>query len=334
VKECYGHPFTDFGTDYKTASKASILNQEDCPGFSSFVVAIAGRVGITLTITGRKLMGLYTILEIGLLGLLYARITRLVWRKAGLYAGISKAQTIAFFVGLLALLAACVGPVDTLSDRYYSAHMLRSLLLALAAPPLLVAGLPGDALRLALPGGSLGRWGRIFRVYPNMKKMLHFLTQPIPAWGLHAAALGLWLQPQAYLLTRQSEFIQSAAQTNLFVAGLFFWVSFMRLAGLAGARGPRRLTDALLSAATLGLFAAMLGVLIVVTPQPQPGVIAIASRLGTLPALDDRKLAGVLLLLLAGGAYMAAIWTTVRYSSHAENDSEPAPDYVAAEREY
>jgi putative membrane protein len=279
-------------------------------------------------------MDLYLILEIGLVGLLYARIVRVIWRKAGSFQVISKAQAACFAAGLVALALAAVGPVDTLSDRFFSAHMLRSLLMALAAPLLLIVGLPGQALGMALPNGSRGRWGRMFRVYPNMKKTTHFLTQPIPAWVVHAAALCLWLQPQTYQLSLQSEFIQSIAQTSLFLAGLFFWISFMQLSGLMGSRGTRRMSDALLSAATLGLLVGLLGAMIAFTPQPQPGMITNAARTGALPILDDRKLAGMLLWLLAGGAYLAAIWTTVRRFPGSNSDKDSQTDYLGAEREY
>src|SRR5438270_12787991 len=83
-----------------------------------------------------------TVIGIAALGALY------IWASGKLRRQPALGQKIYFVSGLLVMFASLNGPIHDLSDDYlFSAHMVQHLLLTLAVPPLLIAGVPGWMLR-------------------------------------------------------------------------------------------------------------------------------------------------------------------------------------------
>ena len=77
-----------------------------------------------------------TVIGIAALGGLY------VWASAKIRQQPTTGQKIYFLSGLVVMFASLNGPIHDLSDDYlFSAHMVQHLLLTLAVPPLLLAGL-------------------------------------------------------------------------------------------------------------------------------------------------------------------------------------------------
>jgi putative membrane protein len=86
-----------------------------------------------------------TVIGIAALGALY------MWGARHFHRDPTPSQKIYFLSGLLLMFATLNGPLHDLSDDYlFSAHMVQHLLLTLAVPPLLLAGVPGAMLRPAL----------------------------------------------------------------------------------------------------------------------------------------------------------------------------------------
>ena len=103
-----------------------------------------------------------TVIGIAALGALY------IWASIKLSAQPTRAQRLFFFSGLLLMFASLNGPIHDLSDDYlFSAHMVQHLLLTLAVPPLLIAGIPGWMLRPAA------------RRSPRIAPMARVVTKPI-----------------------------------------------------------------------------------------------------------------------------------------------------------
>ena len=86
-----------------------------------------------------------TAIGIAALGALY------IWASVSLQRQPTIAQKVFFFSGLLVMFGSLNGPIHDLSDDYlFSAHMVQHLLLTLAVPPLLLAGIPGWMIRRPL----------------------------------------------------------------------------------------------------------------------------------------------------------------------------------------
>src|SRR3979411_1996701 len=102
-----------------------------------------------------------TVVGIAALGALYLWAERASRRPARI------AQRTFFFSGLVLMFASLNGPIHDLSDDYlFSAHMVQHLLLTLAVPPLLLAGVPGWMLRPVLSRTRVAPIARFFTRAP------------------------------------------------------------------------------------------------------------------------------------------------------------------------
>src|SRR5712672_3571035 len=98
----------------------------------------------------------------------------------------SRAQRIFFSSGLLLMFASLNGPIHDLSDDYlFSAHMVQHLLLTLAVPPLLLAGVPGWMLRPILSR-------------PRVAPIARFFTRAPICFVVFNLVLAGWHLPQFY----------------------------------------------------------------------------------------------------------------------------------------
>ncbi len=107
-----------------------------------------------------------------------------VWAGKALHQRTSIAERSFFFSGLAVMFASLNGPIHDLSDDYlFSAHMVQHLVLTLAVPPLLIAGIPGWMLRPLLARRRIAPGVRFFTrapivAYPG--QMLYSFLMSIP----------------------------------------------------------------------------------------------------------------------------------------------------------
>jgi cytochrome c oxidase assembly factor CtaG len=231
-----------------------------------------------------------------------------------------------FAAGILALLIALLSPLHTLGDSYlFSAHMLQHLLLLLLVPPLLLLGIPPEAI------GPVLRWRALSRAE-------RLLGHPLVAWSLGLGAMWLWHLPALYNAALEDPGLHIVEHLCFLVTAAIFWwpvvapVEQSRLAPLA---------------AMLYLFAAMiasslLGIILTFAP---PGLYPIylqgagadpISRLlrdgwGLSPAADQ-QLGGLLMWVPGGLVYLCAIiGTFARWYSAPDMDEETVPQLKAGE---
>src|SRR5687767_15629295 len=121
-----------------------------------------------------------TAIGIAALGALY------LWAARRLRKQPTLAQRSYFFAGLLVMFVSLNGPIHDLSDYYlFSAHMVQHLLLTLAMPPLLLAGVPGWMLRPLLDKPVLAGFARA-------------VTPPIRCFILFNVVIAAWHLPPLY----------------------------------------------------------------------------------------------------------------------------------------
>jgi putative membrane protein len=121
--------------------------------------------------------------------------------------GLSRARTLAFGSGLLAIWLALETPIDVVSDQYLdSVHMFQHVLLGVVAPPLLLLGLNREmaGVLLRVPG-------------------LRAVTEPVPAQVLAAAVMIGWHVPALYDATLYSESLHVVEHLAFIGAGALFW---------------------------------------------------------------------------------------------------------------
>ncbi|HEY8368066.1 MAG TPA: cytochrome c oxidase assembly protein [Thermodesulfobacteriota bacterium] len=134
------------------------------------------------------------------------------WR-AGCYAG-----------GVAALALAVVSPIATAGERFFSAHMVQHLLLAVVAPPLLWLGAPTVPLLWGLPGRLRRPIGRLLAARRPIGRALRLLARPAVASLLYLATLAFWHVPVFYDAAQGPALVHHLEHVLLLGTALaYFW---------------------------------------------------------------------------------------------------------------
>jgi putative membrane protein len=131
-----------------------------------------------------------------------------------------------FYGALVVLLLAVESPIDYWSYDYFFVHMIQHLLLMFAAPTLIVAGAPGQALleagRGVTRGGPPGGWSRPLRAAGR------FVLRPWVSVALFNAAMILWHLPGPLDLADSNQTVHLwLMDGSFFTAGVLFWLQFI-----------------------------------------------------------------------------------------------------------
>lgn len=235
-----------------------------------------------------------------LAGWLYARGTERLWRSAGAGRGIRRREAACFAAGWLVLWAALVSPLHPLGDALFSAHMVQHELLVALAAPLLVLGRPLVPLLWALPVGwrrAAGAWARGGAVRRGWRA----LTAPFAAWLLHAAALWLWHLPGPYQAALRGDAAHALQHACFLGSALLFWWTVAH--GRAGRVGHGASVAYLFATAMHG---GGLGALLAFARHPWYSAYAGATEAWGLTPLEDQQLAGLVMWIPGGLAYLVA----------------------------
>jgi putative membrane protein len=199
------------------------------------------------------------------------------WRRGTARAiGVSDAdaqrwQRIALVAGWLVLAVALVSPLCRLAATLVSAHMVQHLLLVIVAPALLALSRPAPVARDAI--------GPIAIVY-----------------GL---AIWVWHAPPVYTAVVSREAAHVVGYALLIWIGVAFWSQMLR------GPQPARAKAALAMLAT-ALHTTLLGALLAFAPWLLYPVLAPGAPPWGMEPLQDQQLAGLLMWIVGGVAYMAA----------------------------
>jgi cytochrome c oxidase assembly factor CtaG len=235
----------------------------------------------------------------------------------GLHAG---RRAVAFWIGWSAMVVALVAPLHAMGEVLFWAHMTQHEILMTVAAPLLVLARPLVTWLWALPlrwrkrasGWTRAGWWRT---------IWGFLTRVDVALVLHAVVLTLWHLPGAYQRTLDSDLIHSLQHASFLAAALLFWWSVFH-------GSQARSGAAILSLFATAVYTTMLGALLALARTPwYPAYAATTSAWGLTP-LEDQQLAGVVMWVPGGIAYLfgalAILSAWLRASEHRAGRPERA----------
>ena len=227
---------------------------------------------------------------------LYGRGVLRAWARAGVGRIVAQWRVGAFFAGEILLAAALLSPLDPLGETLLSAHMVQHILLAAAAPLLLVLGAPVTAWTWAMPMA----WRRVGRSGPvrASMKLWQALSAPLTASLLHGATLWAWHAPALFDAALRDETVHTLEHAFFFVGGLFFWSAMSRRTA------PPHVAAGLIVATFMHM--GVLSAVLALSPAP---FYAYGDRpmLWGLSAIEDQQLAGLIMWAPAGGIYLAAL---------------------------
>jgi cytochrome c oxidase assembly factor CtaG/cytochrome c2 len=228
-----------------------------------------------------------------------------LWRTIaeGKAGTIAPSRLVAFACGMIVLVIALQSPIDTISEDLFSVHMVQHLLLMLAAPPLFVwSDCPLVFLR-ALPRNTRKAVARYW-AGSGLSVACHTLMHPLLVWALFCGAFVFWHAPGPYQWALHDNRVHISEHLSFFVSSLAFWSLVLPPHGYR-----RRLQHGptLLLVVATAVLSGLPGALMIFSPRPlYPAHAEGVARWG-LTLLQDQQLAGLIMWIPAGGAYVLAV---------------------------
>jgi putative membrane protein len=135
---------------------------------------------------------------------------------------ILKWRHISFFAGWITLFLALTSPIHELGEQLFSAHMLQHEIMILISAPLISFSHPGATLLWAFAPAhrsNIGSWVHLV----EQSSVVKFVTRPLIAWLLEAAALWLWHIPSLYQQTLTSDWMHALQHLSFLFTAVLFW---------------------------------------------------------------------------------------------------------------
>jgi len=140
-------------------------------------------------------------------------------------------RSLLFYSGLAVLLVAVVSPIDYWSSQYFFVHMIEHVLIAFAAPVLIVAGAPWIPMMFALPVKTRRKVGRYF--YLSVRARIfravgRFVRNPWVGVLSFNAAMLVWHVPRLFTLSEDNQAVHIWLMHGSFiVTGVLFWLQII-----------------------------------------------------------------------------------------------------------
>ena len=243
-----------------------------------------------------------TVIGIAALGAIY------FWAAHRLRRAPTRAQKIYFCSGLLVMFASLNGPLHDLSDDYlFSAHMVQHLLLTLAMPPLLLAGVPGWMLRPVL-------------IRRGVATVAGFFTRAPIAFVTFNLVLAAWHLPPFYNAAMANHNIHIVEHLMFMVAAVLMWWPLMsQIPELPRLAYPGQMLYSFLMSIPMSIIA----VYIAMSDHILYPAYAAAPRVLAISPLEDQLL-GALIMWIPGGIIFYIIMTVVFFKWNARGEDSTA----------
>jgi cytochrome c oxidase assembly factor CtaG len=256
------------------------------------------------------------------LAVLYALGTWTLSRRAR--GAVSWTRPACAAVGLVAMAAALVSPLDALADRSFLAHMVQHMLLIMVAAPAVLLADPLPIVLWALPRTPRATLARALARGAVLRRLGAAVTATGVAWISHAIVLWLWHLPTAYDAALASRLVHDIEHVTFFVAALLFWWPVVRPAPRLRPPAPHGVRIAYVVLAAFQ--GAALGLVITLAPTVLYRSYA-AAHVDVAAALDDQMWGGIVMWGAGGLIDMLAVLVLL-----ARVFAEQSPTAASSER--
>ncbi|MCO5184373.1 MAG: cytochrome c oxidase assembly protein [Anaerolineae bacterium] len=255
------------------------------------------------------LMGvLYTIgwLRLRRLGRFHARRPHLAaWWRLPVY-----------WLGLVLIALSLLSPIDTMAGLLFSMHMVQHLLLAMLAPPLLMAANPMPVIMWGLPGKTRRPIGAVlFNRQSAIRPIVTKITQPGIMLFVYIIFLWGWHDSSMYNAALRSDLVHDIEHTTFFITAMLLW---WHITG-AGPRFHKRLGYLGRAALAIAAIPATMiaGVAIAFASTPIYTFYESVPRLWGISVMTDQQLGGAIMwipgsmMFLLAGLVLIGSWLVV-----------------------
>lgn len=240
------------------------------------------------------------LLGLSLSAWMYVHGARTLWRNAGAGHGVRTWEAAAFGAGWVALAISLISPLHRLGSVLFAAHMAQHELLMVVAAPLLVLGRPVVPFLWAMPLAWRRRLGALTAT-ATVNRIWNLLTKPSVAWAAHAAAIWAWHAPGLYQATLASETMHTLQHVSFLGTALLFWWALLH-----GREGRLGRPAAVIYLFTTAMHTSLLGALLTFSDRLWYPLYDASTLPWGLAPLEDQQLAGVIMWVPAGLAYLFA----------------------------
>lgn len=172
--------------------------------------------------------------------------TWLPFETEPLLFGLDLRRLVALAVAILSLALALASPLDELSDRLLSAHMVEHELFLYTIPIAALAArpLPLAAARIRhLPAEWRRSFGRLTKSWPLLPRSARFLRHPATAYALFVLALWAWHAPALYDFALRYSWAHLLEHACFLGTALLYWQALLskRRQGGLDSNGKRAL---------------------------------------------------------------------------------------------
>jgi putative membrane protein len=234
----------------------------------------------------------------------------------------------AFLAGVVTVWIAIGSPLEALDDVSLTVHMVQHLLLAAAAPPLLLLGAPELPLLRGLPRSLARCVVSPFLRMPLTKKFGRLVSNPTICWLVLTLALIGWHIPAVFELALRWDWLHKLEHASFLGAGLLFWWPVVQ-PWPSTPRWPEWAIPLYLFSATLPCDA-LSGFLTFCDRVVYPSYIS-APRVFGLSPLEDQECAAALMWVAVTFIFLVpAVLVTLKILSPSKSDLH---DYPPAEQQ-
>ncbi|MGJ0509807.1 MAG: cytochrome c oxidase assembly protein [Methylocystis sp.] len=261
---------------------------------AGFVTPAAAHADAAFAQAHRQAFALGAVL---LLTLSYAAGALSLFKRGTVRRLIGTRRFLAFLLAVLLLTASTASPFAQASERLFATHMTQHLLLILICAPLLVAAHATVVIQRA--------YAPLLQTAPfrALLKAGGFVATPVAVWFWFTGLFLLWHVPALYAWALSGAFAHALEHLSFFFGAYAFWSVVMAPSGRHALGYGGRLLFVLSAALLSGLP----GALIALSSRPLYVKDADAlARLGLTP-LEDQQLAGLVMWIPGGLAYIVAI---------------------------
>lgn len=259
------------------------------------------------------------VIGIGLAAVLYRCGMRNAIRPVGERKAVLRWRAPAFYAGLGVIVLALESPIDALSTRLFTFHMIQHLLLIMVAAPLMILGDPAITLLRGVPLSlrrvTLGFLARRAWVH-HLGALFSWIMTPVSAFLIFLIDLYLWHWTWLFDLTLRNNAVHLTEHLCFLATSMLFWSQVI----------DQRAVHARLSYARRAAYLAiimpgsnLLAMYFVFTPKPLYAYAGLP-RLYGMTALGDQQIAGAVMwvpvMFLMGGALAVCLYKAIMESEH------------------
>lgn len=146
-----------------------------------------------------------------------------LWRRSDSARNRPWWRHLLFLLGLGALAAALLSPIDPVAERLFYIHQVQHLLLRMLAPMLLALSWPEGLFSAGLPRPLRRGLAAPLLRSGGLRRGFAILAHPAVATAIFIAALYFWEIPRFHDLAIRNDAVHDLMHVTMLLAGLLFW---------------------------------------------------------------------------------------------------------------